>query len=98
MSAATMPRSSERRAWSAAPRLVAELLALLLVERDQLLALGAAALEVRGARTRIHGVAKAHALLLVGDAHVGLAGGPDLLERRVLRRVLVLLELRPHLV
>src|SRR5688572_23413187 len=98
MSAATRPRSIRRNACRAAPRSVAELLALLLVERDQLLALGTGALEISGARARVHRVAQAHALLLVGDAHIRLARGSDLLQRGVLSRVLVLLELRPYLV
>src|SRR3954463_1925625 len=91
MSAASSPRSRRLNASR-------KFLALLLIERDQLLAFGACALKVGRAGARVHGVAQPRTLFFVGDSHVDLSGSADRLKRRLLRRVLALLELRALLV
>src|SRR5262245_52520993 len=68
-----------------------------LVDVDDLLALGAGALEERGPRLGIHQGAQLLAVTLAGLAHLDGAG-LDAIERCLLRRLLVALDLRPRLV
>src|SRR4051812_22901938 len=78
------------------PGLEAQALGFLLVQIEQLPALGAGTVEIGSLRSRGHRVPQALALGLVRDADVHLARGLDHLEGFVLRFLFCLLGLRLH--